>query len=112
MRLDASGRLLEINVPQTVSCTACDGPAERLSSSPQAKGIAYHNYRCRANSCPAGGTIVEHKSGGPRCVGPVFQAPRTYRPPRRSDHPASGALEDEHQPDDDQPAEKSSEAHA
>ena len=72
MRLDAAGRFLEINVPTTVGCTACDGHAERLSSAWQGDGIAYHNYRCRAEGCPAGGTIVEHENDTNRRVGPVF----------------------------------------
>ena len=72
MRLDAAGRLLEISVPTAVGCTACDGHAERLSSAWQGDGVAYHNYRCRADDCPAGGTIVEHENNTNRRVGPVF----------------------------------------
>jgi hypothetical protein len=72
MQTDIWGRLLDIDPPETVRCTACDGPAERLSSAWQSEGIAYHNYQCRAEGCPAGGTIVEHESGDERRVGPVF----------------------------------------
>ena len=72
MQIDAWGRLLDIDAPETVSCTTCDGRAERLSSAYQDEGIAYHNYRCRADSCPAGGTIVERESDEYRRVGPVF----------------------------------------
>jgi hypothetical protein len=72
MRLDAAGRLLDIDVPEMVSCSACDGHAERLSSAWQGEGIAYHNYQCSEDDCPAGGTIVEHESGDHHRVGPVF----------------------------------------
>jgi hypothetical protein len=72
MQTDIWGRLLDIDAPETVGCTACDGHAERLSSAWQGEGIAYHNYRCRADDCPAGGTIVEHETGDERRVGPVF----------------------------------------
>ena len=72
MRLDAAGRLIEISVPEAVGCTACDGRADRLSTTWQGEGIAYHNYRCRTDDCPAGGTIVEHENDTNRRVGPVF----------------------------------------
>jgi hypothetical protein len=72
MRLDAAGRLIEISVPTAVGCTACDGRAERLSSAWQGEGVTYHNYRCRAEGCPAGGTIVEHDDADNYRVGPVF----------------------------------------
>ena len=72
MRLDAAGRLLDIDVPETVRCAVCHGRADRLSSAFQGEGIAYHHYRCRAESCPAGGTIVEHETSGCHRVGPVF----------------------------------------
>ncbi|HET7324372.1 MAG TPA: hypothetical protein VFJ06_08580 [Halococcus sp.] len=72
MRLDAAGRLLTINAPEAVGCTACDGYAERLSSAWQGEGIAYHNYQCSAKGCPAGGTIIERENGEKRRVGPVF----------------------------------------
>ena len=99
MRLDAAGRLIEIRAPETVNCTACDGCAERLSSAYQSRGLAYHHYRCRDDDCPAGGTIVEYENGDRRRVGPVFRPPRTHRPTRRPDHPASVTREFEHQPD-------------
>jgi hypothetical protein len=72
MQTDIWGRLLDIDAPETVGCTACGGHAERLSSAWQGEGIAYHNYQCRADDCPAGGTIVEHENGDERRVGPVF----------------------------------------
>lgn len=72
MRLDAAGRLIEISVPMAVGCTACDGRAKRLSSAWHSEGVAYHNYRCQAEGCPAGGVIVEHENDTNRRVGPVF----------------------------------------
>ena len=72
MRLDTAGRLLDVNAPETVRCAACHVPAERLSSTWQGEGVAYHNYQCRADDCPAGGTIVEHDNDTNRRVGPVF----------------------------------------
>ena len=72
MQIDAWGRLLNVDVPKTINCTACDGRAERLSSAYQGEGIAYHNYCCQAEGCPAGGTIVEHENDTNRRVGPVF----------------------------------------
>jgi hypothetical protein len=72
MQTDIFGRLLDIDTPEAVQCAACDGHAERLSSAWQGEGIAYHNYQCRAEGCPAGGTIVEHESGECHRVGPVF----------------------------------------
>jgi hypothetical protein len=72
MQTDIWGRLLDVEVPEAIQCAACRGRAERLSSAWQGEGIAYHNYQCRADGCPAGGTIVEHESGDERRVGPVF----------------------------------------
>ena len=99
MRLDAAGRLIEIRAPNTVSCTACDSRAERLSSAYQTKGLAYHHYRCRDDDCPAGGTVIKHENGDRRRFGPVFRPPRTHCPTHRPDHPASVTREPEHQPD-------------
>ena len=72
MRLDAAGRLLDVNAPETVRCAACNDRAERLSSAFQGEGVAYHNYRCCTGKCPAGGTIVEHETGDRHRIGPVF----------------------------------------
>jgi hypothetical protein len=72
LQTDIWGRLLDIDAPETVGCAACDGCAERLSSAWQGEGVAYHNYQCSADGCPAGGTIVEHENGDERRVGPVF----------------------------------------
>lgn len=75
MNLDAAGQFIEIDAPKAVSCTVCDSRAERLSSAYQGEGIAYHNYYCRADDCPASGLIVEYEgdeSGERRRVGPVF----------------------------------------
>jgi hypothetical protein len=72
MQIDAFGRLLDVDAPETVRCTACDGHAERLSSAWQGEGIAYHNYQCRDDDCPAAGTLIEHERGHDRRVGPVF----------------------------------------
>jgi hypothetical protein len=72
MQTDIWGRLLDIDAPGTVGCAACGGPAKRLSSAWQGEGVAYHNYQCRTDDCPAGGTIVEHENGDERRVGPVF----------------------------------------
>jgi hypothetical protein len=72
MQTDAFGRLLDIDAPESVTCSACDGSAERLSSAFQGGGVAYHHYRCRDDDCPAAGSIVEHDSGDRQRVGPVF----------------------------------------
>jgi hypothetical protein len=72
MRLDAWGNLLDIKAPETVSCTVCCGIAERLSSTWQGEGIAYHNYQCRTDRCPAAGTLIEHENGEHNQVGPLF----------------------------------------
>jgi hypothetical protein len=72
MRLDATGRLLDVDAPETVRCTVCRGTAEHLSSAWQGEGIAYHNYQCRTDRCPAAGTIIEHESAESQRVGPIF----------------------------------------
>jgi hypothetical protein len=72
MQTDAFGRLLDIEAPKTVRCAACHARAERLSSAWQGEGVAYHHYQCRTESCPAGGTIVEHENADNHRVGPVF----------------------------------------
>ena len=72
MRTDAFGRLLDTDVPETIQCTVCHGTAERLSSAWQGEGIAYHNYQCGTDGCPAAGTLVEHESGERQQVGPLF----------------------------------------
>jgi hypothetical protein len=72
MQIDAFGRVFDSEAPETVDCTACGGTAEYLSSAWQGEGIAYHNYQCHADNCPAGGTLVEHERGHDRRVGPVF----------------------------------------
>jgi hypothetical protein len=97
MEIDVFGRVIDPDAPATVSCTACDGRAERLSNAWQGEGIVYHNYQCRDDGCPAGGTIVTHESAENRRVGPVFRAPRTHEPVRRDDHPASGTVRAEHE---------------
>lgn len=74
MRLDAAGRLLDIDAPDELDCRACGGRATRQTSAFQGRGVVYHHYRCRA-TCPAGGAIVEHEgdnSGERHRVGPVF----------------------------------------
>ena len=75
MQTDAFGRLLDVDAPEAVTCSACNGSAERLSSAWQTEGTAYHHYRCRADGCPASGTIVEHEHGINHRVGPVFGDP-------------------------------------
>ena len=75
MQIDAFGRVVDADVPETVQCPVCHGTAEQLSSAWQGEGIAYHNYQCRADDCPATGTIVEHDSGEQRPVGPAFGDP-------------------------------------
>jgi hypothetical protein len=72
MRIDAFGQVADADAPETVKCTVCRGTAERLSSAWQGEGIAYHNYQCRTERCPAAGTIIEHESGERQQVGPVF----------------------------------------
>jgi hypothetical protein len=72
MQTDAFGLILDTDTPETVSCSACDGHAKRLSSAWQGEDIAYHNYQCRTEGCPAAGTIVEHDDADNYRVGPVF----------------------------------------
>ena len=72
MRIDAFGRIVDADTPETIQCAVCRGTADRLSSVWQGEGTAYHNYQCQAEGCPAAGTIVEHNSGGYRRIGPVF----------------------------------------
>ena len=72
MEIDAFGRIVNADVPETIQCAVCRGTAEHISSAWQGEGIAYHNYQCQAESCPATGTIVDHDSGGHRRIGPVF----------------------------------------
>src|SRR5699024_9053982 len=74
MQIDAFGQLLDINVPETTQCAVCRGTAERLSSAWQGEGTAYHHYQCRAEECPAAGTLVEHEDENSEnhYVGPVF----------------------------------------
>lgn len=72
MQIDAFGQLLDTDVPETTQCAVCRGTAERLSSAWQGEGIAYHNYQCRSERCPAAGTIVEHENSENHHVGPVF----------------------------------------
>jgi hypothetical protein len=72
MRPDALGQVADADAPETTQCAVCRGTAERLSSAWQGEGIAYHNYQCRTERCPAAGTIIEHESGEHHRVGPVF----------------------------------------
>ena len=71
MRLDAAGRLLDVDAPDELDCRACGGRAARQTSAYQGQGVVYHHYRCRA-TCPAGGVIVEHDGDKRHRVGPVF----------------------------------------
>jgi hypothetical protein len=105
MQIDAFGRLLDTEAPETVDCTACGGTAEYLSSAWQGKGVAYHNYQCRDDGCPTGGTIVTHESTENRRVGPVFRAPRTHEPVRRDDHPADVVVRADYDHEREQAAE-------
>ena len=72
MRPDAFGQIADADAPETTQCAVCRVTAEHTSSAWQGEGIAYHNYRCRADGCPAAGTIVEHESGEHHRTGPVF----------------------------------------
>jgi hypothetical protein len=72
MRPDAFGQVIDADAPETVRCAVCRGTAEHQSSAWQGEGIAYHNYQCRTDRCPAAGTIIEHESGERKQVGPVF----------------------------------------
>ena len=72
MQIDAFGQVIDADAPETIQCAICRGTAERLSSAWQGEGIAYHNYQCRTERCPAAGTLVEHDSGEYTQIGPVF----------------------------------------
>jgi hypothetical protein len=72
MRPDAFGQVADADAPETTQCAVCRGTAERLSSAWQGEGIAYHNYQCRTERCPAAGTLIEHENGDHQRVGPVF----------------------------------------
>jgi hypothetical protein len=72
MQVGAFGRVLDVDAPETVRCAVCRGTAEHLSSVWQGEDIAYHNYQCWGEDCPAGGAIVEHDDGDHHRVGPVF----------------------------------------
>ena len=72
MRPDALGQVADADAPETTQCAVCRGTAEHLSSAWQGEGIAYHNYQCRTESCPAAGTLIERESGECQRVGPVF----------------------------------------
>ena len=72
MQTDAFGQVANPNAPETTQCAVCRGTAEHLSSAWQGEGIAYHNYQCRTDRCPAAGTLIEHESGERQRAGPVF----------------------------------------
>jgi hypothetical protein len=72
MRPDAFGQVADADAPETARCAVCRGTAEHLSSAWQGEGIAYHNYQCRTDRCPAAGTLIEHESTESQRVGPVF----------------------------------------
>jgi hypothetical protein len=72
MQADAFGRVIDADAPETIQCAVCRGTAEHLSSAWQGEDVAYHNYQCRTERCPAAGTLVEHDSGDRQQVGPVF----------------------------------------
>ena len=72
MRTSAFGQVADADAPETVRCAVCRGTAEHLSSAWQGEGIAYHNYQCRTDRCPAAGTLIEHESGEHQRAGPVF----------------------------------------
>ncbi|WP_435079307.1 hypothetical protein [Halococcus sp. AFM35] len=72
MRPDAFGQVADVDAPETTQCAVCRGTAEHLSSAWQGEGIAYHNYQCRTDHCPAAGTLIEHDSGERQRAGPVF----------------------------------------
>ena len=72
MRAKAFGQVADADAPETTQCAVCRGTAERLSSAWQGEGIAYHNYQCRTDSCPAAGTLIEHESGEYHRIGPIF----------------------------------------
>ena len=72
MRPDAFGQVANADAPETTQCAVCRGTAEHLSSAWQGDGIAYHNYQCRTERCPAAGTLIERESGENHRVGPIF----------------------------------------
>jgi hypothetical protein len=72
MQINAFGRVVDADAPETVRCAVCRGTAEHLSSAWQGEGIAYHNYQCRTDRCPAAGTLIEHESAESQRVGPIF----------------------------------------
>jgi hypothetical protein len=72
MRTGAFGQIPDPDAPETTQCTVCRGTAERLSSAWQGEGIAYHNYQCRTDRCPAAGTLIEHESSEQKQIGPLF----------------------------------------
>jgi hypothetical protein len=72
MQTDAFGQVADADAPETTQCAVCRGTAEHLSSAWQGEGIAYHNYQCRTDRCPAAGTLIEHESGEHKRVGPIF----------------------------------------
>jgi hypothetical protein len=72
MQIDAFGQVADADAPETTQCAVCRGTATHLSSAWQGEGIAYHNYQCQTDRCPAAGTIIEHESGERQRVGPVF----------------------------------------
>ena len=72
MRIDAWGNLHNVDAPETAQCAVCRGTAEHTSSAWQGEGIAYHNYQCRTDDCPAAGTLIERESGEHHCAGLVF----------------------------------------
>ena len=72
MQTDAFGQVADPNAPETTQCAVCRGTAEHLSSAWQGEGIAYHNYQCRTDRCPAAGTLIEHESSEHKRVGPIF----------------------------------------
>ena len=72
MQTDAFGQVTDPDAPETIQCAVCRGTAEHLSSAWQGEGIAYYNYQCRTERCPAAGTIIEHEIGEHKRVGPIF----------------------------------------
>lgn len=72
MRTGAFEQVADADAPETTQCAVCRGTAAHLSSAWQGEGIAYHNYQCRTECCPAAGTLIEHESGERKRVGPVF----------------------------------------
>ena len=87
MRPDAFGQVADADAPETIRCAVCRGTAEHLSSAWQGEGIAYHNYQCRTERCPAAGTLIEHVSGERQRVGPLFGDPDLAVPLATREHP-------------------------